>query len=285
MGHRLIVSILFLTVSGILLYPQAAKDYQNDVFLEKLYKDTAYINLKNKITSEFSHKKPGKWGEFFKGVLIDEMTSSKAVALTFDACGGAGGSGFDKDLIDYLVREKVPVTLFISGKWIDENFDTFIALSRDTLFEIENHGLNHRPFSLDGESAYGIHGTLNSGEAFDEIEANAWKIRALTNRYPNFYRSATTFVNEICVNLADKLGIKIVCFHILAGDALPKTSSAVIEDNVVRNIKSGAIVLMHMNHPERNTSKAVKKIVPELRSKGYSFWRLSDFEKIIPKNY
>jgi len=273
-----------MTVSWILIYPQTGKVFKNDVFLQKLNKDTAYLGLKKKITSEYSQKKPGKWGAFFKGELIDEMTSSKAVALTFDACGGKGGSGFDKALLDYLIQEKVPATLFISGKWIDENFDTFMVLSLDTLFEIENHGLNHRPISLDGEAAYGIHGTLNADEAFDEIESNAWKIRALTNRYPHFFRSATTYVNESCINMADKLGIKIVSYHVLAGDAVSGTSVTEMEDNVIRNIIPGAIILMHMNHPERNTCKAVQKIVPELRSKGYSFWRLTDFEKIIPKN-
>ena len=54
-------------------------------------------------------------------------------------------SKYDSSLINFLKEEKIPATLFISGRWIDANYDTFIKLSKDTLFEIENHGLRHKP--------------------------------------------------------------------------------------------------------------------------------------------
>ena len=282
MARSLKVVLLFFAVAPA-VFSQVGSEYKNEVFLQKLNKDTSYINLRKKIISEYSGVKPGKWGEFVKGVIEDESTSSKAVILTFDACGGLNGNGFDKQIIEYLHHEKIPATLFISGKWIDENFEEFLVLSADTLFDIENHGLNHRPCSADGESAYGIHGTRNIGEAFDEIEANAWKIKALTGRFPHFYRSATTFVNESCATISAELGITTVSFHVLGGDAVAGTSASAITDNVIRAVKPGAIVLLHMNHPEHHTSEALQKIIPELKLMGYSFRRLSDHENIISK--
>ena len=47
---------------------------------------------------------------------------------------------------------------------------------------------------------------------------------------------------------------------------------------LLKNIKPGAIVIMHFNHPEWNTYEAMQKIVPKLRQTGYRFVRLSDIE-------
>jgi peptidoglycan/xylan/chitin deacetylase (PgdA/CDA1 family) len=267
--------LLIVTLSA---YSQDAKEFTNSAFLKKLNSDTTYLKLKKKVVNEFVHSKPGRWGEFVKGVDEKINTQNKYIAFTFDGCGGKNGNGYDKELIDFLRLNKVPATLFVSGKWIDENFTTFIDLTRDTLFEIENHGLNHKPCSIDGESAYGIHGTSDAAEAFDEIEANALKIKAITNNYPHFYRSATTFINEACAKIAAELGITVVSFEVLSGDAVPFTPISVIEENVVKNIKPGAIIIMHFNHPEWYTYEAIQLIVPKLLELGYVFVKLKDFE-------
>ena len=273
--------ILFLLLFSVKLgFSQEANEFTNPVFLKKLNKDKSYSELKKKIVSEFANTPAGQWGEFVKGVAEAIHTQNKIIAFTFDACGGKNGNGYDKELIEYLKQEKVPATLFISGKWIDSQFAVFLNLSRNSLFEIENHGLNHRPCSINEESAYGIKGTLDIGEAFDEIEANTCKIEAITNHRPRFYRSATAFIDEACVSMASGLGMTTVSYQILSGDAVPFAPESVIEMNVVKNIKPGAIVIMHFNHPEWNTKKAMQKIVPKLRQMGYTFVLLKDFELI-----
>jgi peptidoglycan/xylan/chitin deacetylase (PgdA/CDA1 family) len=258
-------------------HPQNAKDFVNGTFLKKLHSDTSYLKLKEKVISDFIHAQPGHWGIFVKGVDEDLCTEVKYIAFTFDACGGAGGNGYDKELTDFLHKEKIPATLFVTGKWIDANFTNFLNLNSDTLFEIENHGLNHKPCSIDGESEYGIQGTSNVADAFDEIEANALKIEAITRYKPRFYRSATAFIDEACARMAGQLGIIVVSFQVLSGDAIPLTSDSVIEENVVKNIRPGAIVIMHFNHPEWNTCEAMLKIVPKLRQEGYNFVKLNTF--------
>jgi peptidoglycan/xylan/chitin deacetylase (PgdA/CDA1 family) len=255
-------------------FPQDAKEYSNVIFLNKLNKNSSYLDLKKKVLSEFAQSKPGLWGEDVPGVIKKLSGQQKYIALTFDACGGKNGNGVDIELIDFLRKEKIPATLFISGKWIDANFTAFIDLSRDTLFEIENHGLAHRPCSIDGKSIYGIKGTLNIAEAFDEIEANARKIEAITKHRPLFYRSSTAYIDEVCVKMANRIGIKVIGFQVLAGDAISSAPVSVIESNVLNKIKPGAIVLMHFNHPEGNTFEAMQRIVPKLREQGYTFVRL-----------
>ena len=276
---RNIPAIFLLLIVVTPAFPQNAKDYTNSVFLQKLNKDTSYLKLKKKVVSSFSQGNPGQWGEFVKGVVERIDTQKKQIAFTFDACGGQNGNGFDKELIDLLHNEKVPATLFVSGKWIDANLTTFVNLNKDTLFEIENHGLNHKPCSFDGKSVYGIDGTSSVEEAFDEIEANALKIEAITKNYPRFYRSATAFIDEASVRMAGELGITVVSYQVLSGDAIAFTPDSVIEENVIKKIKPGAIVIMHLNHPEWNTFEAMQKIIPKLRQLGYVFLRLNDFKK------
>jgi len=278
---------IFLLALGLAkpAFPQDAKEFTNATFLKNLNNNKSYSELKSKIISGFEHTPPGRWGEFVTGVYERILTQKKIIAFTFDACGGKNGNGYDKELIVYLHKEKIPATLFISGKWIDAQFSVFLNLSRDSLFEIENHGLNHRPCSTTGESAYGIKGTSDAGEAFDEIEANARKIKAITGHRPCFYRSATAYIDEACAGMAKRLGITTVSYQVLSGDAVPFTPENVIEENVVKNIKPGAIVIMHFNHPEWNTKEAMQKIVPKLRDMGYTFVHLQEFELTSVKTH
>ena len=278
---QFIIIFLLLISTSLTVNSQNVKDFTNEVFLKRLNSDSLYLKLKKKIVSEFEPEKSGQWGEFVKGVVENVNTRNKVIAFTFDACGGKNGNGYDKELTDFLHDERIAATVFVSGKWIDANFKAFLDLSKDTLFEIENHGLNHKPCSTDGKSAYGIKGTSDIGEAFDEMEANALKIEAITKCKPHYYRSATAFIDETCVNMAAKTGITVVSYGVLSGDGVAFASDSVIEDNVIKKIKPGAIVIMHLNHPEWYTCEAMRKIVPKLRQMGYMFVRLNDFEKTV----
>ena len=279
------LSICFLLFCFIRpAFPQDVKEFSNAAFLKKLKSDKSYSELKSEIVSGFAHTPAGRWGEFVNGVDELLLTEKKVIAFTFDACGGKNGNGYDKELIDFLQKEKIPATLFVSGRWIDSHFSVFLNLSSDSLFEIENHGLNHRPCSIDGKMIYGIKGTSNIGEAFDEVEANARKIEGITKHRPRLYRSATAYMDEACAAMAARLGITPVSYRVLSGDAVPFTPEQVIEENVVKNVVPGAIVIMHFNHPDWNTKEAMEKIVPRLREMGYSFVLLKEFQLISINN-
>ena len=253
------------------------EQYRNDIFLSRLQTDNNYLLLKQRINSSYQNKRSGHWGEFVKDVCEDLKTKQKVIAFTFDACGGEKGTGYDRELIDFLKKEKIPATLFVAGRWIDTHFSDFLNLAHDTLFEIENHGLNHRPCSVSGRCIYGIKGTANPNEAFDEVEGNARKIEAITGRRPHFYRSATAFIDEAGATLVRDLGMTPISYQVLSGDASPVVSENTIAGNVLKTIRPGAIVIMHMNHPQWNTCKALQKIIPELRKRGYHFARLNQY--------
>lgn len=158
--------------------------------------------------------------------------------------------------------------------WIDAHPDKVKELAADPLFEIENHGLTHHPCAVAGETMYGIHGTGNVGQAVDEIEMNARKIEAITSRKPIFYRSATATTDEVCAAIANSLYETIISYDLLSGDAVAGTPASVIKANLINGARHGAIVIMHMNHPEWNGAEALKQALPIWQQQGFTFVKL-----------
>jgi len=123
--RKILISFLILSFLKPAI-SQNVENYVNGTFLKMLNSDPSYTQLKEKVVAEYEHSQPGHWGEFVKGVDEDIVTKQKYIAFTFDACGGPHGDGYNKELIDLLRKEKVPATLFITGRWIDENFENFL---------------------------------------------------------------------------------------------------------------------------------------------------------------
>ncbi len=236
--------------------------------------DGDYEKLKADIVAKFQNASPGKFGAFVKGVDENFVTDEKILALTFDACGGPHGNGYDEELMGWLRSQKIQATLFVGGLWIDAHPDLAKELAQDSLFEIENHGLRHRPCSINGKSIYGIHGTENVGQVVDEIELNARKIQQVTGRKPVFYRSATAVADEACGRIARELGEQIISYDVLSGDAIAGTPAGEIRNNIVKKARKGAVVIMHMNHPEWNGYEALREAIPQLQEVGYTFVKL-----------
>lgn len=232
-------------------------------------------SLTARISREFSGKIPAQWGENVTGVRTRLATDEKALALTLDACGSPKGKGLDRQLIDYLTREQIPATLFINARWIDANPELFRQLAANPLFEIANHGMWHKPASMNGRSVYGIAGTQNSKELVEEIELNARKIEALTGKRPRFYRSGTAYYDEYAVQVAQQLGHEVAGFSVL-GDAGATLPAAKVKAALL-TAKPGDIIIAHMNHPEAGTGEGIIAAIPELKKRGFRFVRLSDF--------
>jgi len=232
-------------------------------------------SAKERLVAAYKNQKPTDWDERVAGVKTQLDTVEQVIALTFDACGGPKGSRYDAVIIEFLRAEKIPATLFVSGSWIDANPAVFKKLAADPLFEIENHGLAHKPCSVNGNKAYGIKGTASVAELVDEIEKNGRKIEAVTGGKPKFYRPGTAYCDEVAVKVAGELGYEVVNYNIL-GDAGATRPKEKIREAMLK-AKPGAIVILHMNQPRSQTAAGLKEAIPLLRQKGYRFVKLSEF--------
>lgn len=221
---------------------------------------------------------PIQWGENVTGVTTGFHTSQKAIALTFDACGGSvKSSQYDEQLIQFLMDNRIPATLFINARWIDTNPDIFMKLSRNPLFEIANHGTAHKPLSVEGKSIYGLQGTATTSEVIAEIEGNNEKILTLTGKRPRFFRSGTAYYDEKAVSIARDRGMEIGGFSVL-GDAGATFSAPKVTQQLL-SARSGDIVLFHMNHPEGGTREGMIEGINTLLKEGFTFVRLSDVKE------
>ena len=286
-GHnntRFFAAALLILAASLTAAPAFARDKGagDPVNALKSMYTPDYLALKNRILGQFKNSKPGKFGEFIKCVKKDRDTKQKILALTFDACGGRH-SGYNARLIKYLRQEKIPATLFVTGIWIDKNLEVFKNLAEDPLFEIENHGLLHRTCSITGQTKYGVIPTRNIGDVIDEMELNARKIEGISGRRPVFFRSATAYTDEACARVAQHLGMEVISYDVLSGDAMG-SSAKVMSSNIIKGARHGAVVIMHFNHPEWHEVEALKAAVPALRAEGYTFGKMEDFSLKAPGN-
>jgi peptidoglycan/xylan/chitin deacetylase (PgdA/CDA1 family) len=236
-----------------------------------------YINLRESIINKYSKSSPTIFSQWVNGVKVKIDTTEKIIAITLDACGGKNGNGYDKELIDFLRENKIPATLFMSGLWIDANRSIVEELAADPLFDIENHGLYHKPASVRGAKIYERKGTRNIKEFVDEIELNARKIEYVTGKKSLFYRSGTAYYDNVAVKITYDLGYIPMNFSIISGDAAGFTSER-IKKKILSEAKSGAVIIAHMNRPGKNLYPALKKSLPQLKREGYRFVKLSSYK-------
>jgi len=225
---------------------------------------------------------PVNWGEGFEGIKRYLNTSEKVMALTFDACGA--GDSYDSELIEFLRQEKIPATLFLNKRWIKRYPKTTKILMSDPLFDIQNHGDEHRPLSVNGNSIYGIKGTLNIDHAFREVFSNVELIFSLENKVSRYFRAGTAYYDEVSVQMVNDMGLEVVGYSLL-GDAGATFTAKQVYNQMMKLAHPGAITLYHMNKPAAGTFEGLKMALPLLKAKGYEFVLIRDYELVNKKPY
>lgn len=221
--------------------------------------------------ADYEGQTPTMFGVAMEGIVETvprQADGQKTIALTFDGCGGPGGSGVDWDTIDTLREFNAPATLFISESWIEANPDTTHELARDPLFRLENHGTRHLPLTVNGQAAYGIHGTASPAEAIAEIEGN----RAVLAEYgvdSTWFRAGTAHYDDVAVRIASDMGARIAGFSV-NGDDGAHASAATVASRIV-GAPDGAIVLAHFNHPGSGTAAGLREALTQLEDQDVRF--------------
>ena len=200
------------------------------------------------------------------------------VALTLDACSGQ----FDEDLILFLVRNRIPATIFATKKWLLKNPRGLAMLKTHLdLFDIEDHGENHIPAVIGaGRKVYGIPGEPDMLHLRQEVLEGARAIERATGVPPHWYRGATAEYDQQASDEIRRRGYKIAGFSVNA-DAGATLNQQQITDRL-RHVRGGDVIIAHMNKPQSPTAEGLSVGLMDLLRRGLVFVRLDqvDLEEI-----
>jgi peptidoglycan/xylan/chitin deacetylase (PgdA/CDA1 family) len=206
--------------------------------------------------------------------LVPEAGAAMRVALTLDACSGK----YDDDLIEFLIRARIPATIFATKKWLDRNpLGVSVIKAHLDLFDVEDHGENHIPAVIGaGRKVYGIPGEPDLIHLRREVTEGASAVTQAIGVAPHWYRGATGEYDPQAIVEIRELGYKIAGFSVNA-DAGATLNRWAIEERL-RHVKSGDVIIAHMNKPASDSAEGLSVALRQLLKKGFIFVRLDEIE-------
>jgi peptidoglycan/xylan/chitin deacetylase (PgdA/CDA1 family) len=189
----------------------------------------------------------------------------KRVALTFDACSTQGPSQFDVKVIRTLIDMKVPATLFLGGKWMEEHPDETQELAKLPQFELANHTYLHPHLPRESDA-----------RVREELTRTQDMLYTLTGQRTTLFRAPYGEVDARTAKLGAEVGMIAIQYDLASGDPDRRISTKRLIDYVSGQAKNGSIVVMHMNGRGWKTAEALPRIVLRLRKKGYKLVTVSE---------
>lgn len=191
------------------------------------------------------------------------------VALTLDACSGKA----DQRIIQALLANRIPATVFVTARWLKRNGDTVkLMLAHPDLFQIENHGARHVPAVDTPMTVYGLATAGSPAAVKAEVEGGRAAILAATGRAPQWFRGATGRYDTAAMAEIRSLGEAIAGYSLRADDGATLPPAAVVRRMAAA--KDGDVIIAHVNQPDRPSGAGVVQGLLALKAKGYVFVRL-----------
>ncbi len=205
-------------------------------------------------------------------IISPPFDTCKTVFLTLDACI----SGFDVNLIQFLINNQIKATLFVTAQWIANEPQAVALLQKHlSLFDIQNHGTLHRPASVCGCKVYGIEGTHNYQELVAEVMMADSAICKVFGKKSVFFRPGTAFSDQQAICGIEKMGYKVMGYSV-AADAGASFPKEIIKQKIL-HARHGDILLLHFNAKGNNVYNGFIEAYKEIVEKEYCIY----FDKII----
>ena len=190
---------------------------------------------------------------FFPSLLWSKKRDKKILYLTFDDGPYNMLSPF---ILDELKKYKAKATFFYLGSKA-EKYPELIKRCKDENHKIGNHTYSHPNGWKTKNSRY-----------YQDIE----KANKLLNS--NLFRPPYGRIKPSQINHLKKY-YKIIMWDILSWDFDKKTSPEECYNNIIKNTKSGSIIVLHENEKSAKTVKEVlPKILSYFSSQGFKFEKL-----------
>ncbi len=189
------------------------------------------------------------------------------IALTFD---DGPHPRLTPEILDILNEYGVSATFFVVGENVANYPDAAMRIAKEG-HEIGNHTYTHRHIQ-----------NMNKEQLACEIESCERQIIELTDEEyrTKIFRPPQGKVDSAVKELGEDMGYSVILWSIDTKDWAHTPVSKIV-DNILCNVKSGDIILMHdyigTNSP---TPQVLRTIIPKLLEKGYKFVTVSELIKV-----
>ena len=190
--------------------------------------------------------------------VYEEEQNKKLVAITFDD----GPSEYSLEILDCLIENDSKATFFELSSRIKNNKEITKKLYLSGM-EIGNHTYSHKYLTR-----------LNTNEVLEEINSTSILFNEITGDNIKLLRAPYGSVNSSVRNLSP---FPIISWNIDTKDWLYKDPDKSIPI-ILEHVSDGDIILMHDVHEP--TIELVKRIVPDLKGRGYELVTVSELAKI-----
>jgi peptidoglycan/xylan/chitin deacetylase (PgdA/CDA1 family) len=202
------------------------------------------------------------WSEITHG---DPQTG--LVALTFDAGGEAGSAS--TSVLDILRERGLHVTVFLSGRWVEEHPDLASQIAADG-HEIANHSYSHPDLVRlsDDQIAWELDYT-------DQIIFDAAGVHSRP-----LFRAPFGSRTQRVLDVAAASGFRSVYWTLDSGDWLARATAAQVAGRVLRFAELGDIVVEHIN--SRASAEALPTILDAFDERGWHVGTVSQVLGLAP---
>lgn len=217
---------------------------------ELIYLDIPLDSLKLLVDVDMTEENGSYLSIKKKNVSIDD----KVVALTFDD----GPSKYTSKILDVLKKYDASGTFFLIGNKVDFYSDVLRRMLNEGS-EIGNHSYDHKLLTR-----------LSKGEFEEEINKTQEAIKKITGFTPTLFRPTYGGYTDTLKGYTD---LRFVLWDVDSRDWQVKSKDKILK-NVLPNVKSGSIILMHDNH--EYALRALESMIKDLKDKGYKFVTVSE---------
>ncbi|NLK20702.1 MAG: polysaccharide deacetylase family protein [Epulopiscium sp.] len=197
-------------------------------------------------------------------IITNGSKTQKKIALTFD---DGPDNNYTLQILNVLRKHNTKATFFLLGVKTKE-YPSVAKLIVDEGHVIGNHTYNHPNLYKKDLQTFR-----------NEVEMTQELIFKTTGIRPNLFRAPYGNINENQLSELKSMGLTAVGWSVDSLDWKSLPSKA-IETNVMPNIDSGSIILMHCaGHHTQNltgTANALDKMIPTLKDKGYEFVTIAE---------
>lgn len=174
--------------------------------------------------------------QVFVDAVVRGPRGARGVALTFD---DGPHPRWTPRILDILARHGVRATFFVVGRKVEEHPEVVRAIV-DAGHGVGLHSYAHdRLFSLRGER-----------RVREDLERGMATLERVLGRRPVLFRPPIGHTNPTIARAVDALGLVVVGWTLGARDGLASARPEDVANRVRRDLRDGAIVLLH-DAPER----------------------------------